>query len=240
MIIYKAINKINDKVYIGQTTRDLEIRKQEHISDAEVGRYNSIFHRAIIKYGVDNFDWSVLEICDTTNELDEMEFHYMKQYSSVDRGYNMYFNTYCQAGVLNPNYGNILSDEVRDKMSIAAKHRFVDGKSHPWIGRKHTEESKNKMSASSKFRKPISNETRIKMSEAQKKRDPNTRVFPEYKRGKEHHCYGRPLTNEHKAKLSEAFAGKNNPFYGEKHSEETKKKMKDAWKKRKAKTMGDM
>ena len=39
---------------------------------------------------------------------------------------------------------------------------------------------------------------------------------------------GRPLTKEHVQKLKEAhadFSGKNNPFYGKKHSEETKAKL---------------
>lgn len=46
MIIYKAVNKINNKCYIGQTIRKLERRKCEHLYN----RNNSYFHNAIKKY----------------------------------------------------------------------------------------------------------------------------------------------------------------------------------------------
>ena len=52
---------------------------------------NRVFHNAIKKYGWNNFDWQVIERCDSKKELDEMEFHYIIQYNSFFRknGYNM-------------------------------------------------------------------------------------------------------------------------------------------------------
>lgn len=32
--IYKIVNDVNDKVYIGKTTNDLEIRFKQHLNDA--------------------------------------------------------------------------------------------------------------------------------------------------------------------------------------------------------------
>ena len=52
LIIYKIINKINKKIYIGQTTRTLEERKKSY--KYEKGR--PIAH-AIKKYGFENFDF---------------------------------------------------------------------------------------------------------------------------------------------------------------------------------------
>lgn len=239
MIIYKVTNKINGKIYIGQTTANLEKRRSQHLYDSKTNRYKSIFHRALRKYGVDCFTWSIIETCNTYEELDEMEFHYIMQYDSHINGYNMCVNTYCQSGKLNPNYGNRMSEETKNKLSIMAKNRYSDGKSHPWVGRKHTKESKEKMSKSSKYRRPVSEETRRKMSESQKKVDPSRRVFPENKSGKDHPCYGTHLSSEHKLKLSKAFSGVANPFYGKKHSEETKAKMREAWKNRKLNSVGD-
>lgn len=43
------------------------------------------------------------------------------------------------------------------------------------------------------------------------------------------------LPEERKQKLSEAFKGEKNPFFGKHHSEETRQKLKDAWQRRKNK-----
>ena len=52
--IYKITNKVNNKVYIGQTSRSLEIRWREHKSRAGC-YYTSHLYSAMNKYGVDNF-----------------------------------------------------------------------------------------------------------------------------------------------------------------------------------------
>lgn len=53
MIIYKATNKINGKVYIGQSHKSLEERMRRHKNDSI--RQDSYFYRAIRKYGWENF-----------------------------------------------------------------------------------------------------------------------------------------------------------------------------------------
>jgi predicted GIY-YIG superfamily endonuclease len=55
-IVYKATNKINGKIYVGKTY-NFEKRKKEHIYDID----NDIpFHRALKKYGIDNFEWEII------------------------------------------------------------------------------------------------------------------------------------------------------------------------------------
>jgi group I intron endonuclease len=54
MKIYVVTNKINGKQYVGQTVRDLGDRLKRHFNDAEKGD-NLYFHRAILKYGKENF-----------------------------------------------------------------------------------------------------------------------------------------------------------------------------------------
>ena len=63
--IYKVTNKINGKVYIGQSV-DIGRRWRQHMT-AEDDIY---FHKAIQKYGVENFEWEVIEKC-KKSELDE-------------------------------------------------------------------------------------------------------------------------------------------------------------------------
>jgi group I intron endonuclease len=216
MIIYRAKNKINGKVYVGQTIENLTRRKSDH----ENSKNDYYFIRAIKKYGKENFEWKVLEHCDSKGEMNEMEFHYIKQYNSFgDNGYNL---TFGGEGTIGFKHSN----NTKQNLSVLAKKRFCSKESHPWYKRKHSDETRIKMSDSWKNRLPASDETRQKMSESQKKRDPSTRVLPEYKKGKEHHSYGKSLSDEHKKKLSKTFSGENNHFYGKKHSKVTRELMK--------------
>lgn len=76
-------------MYIGQTSRDIETRWREHISDA-FGRdkkFNFAFHRAIKKYGEDAFILEQIEECDNEH-LDERERYWIKHYNSYKNGYN--------------------------------------------------------------------------------------------------------------------------------------------------------
>lgn len=56
MIIYKITNKINGKVYIGQTTDSLSRRKSGHIQAATSGSKSKLYS-AMRKYGVENFEF---------------------------------------------------------------------------------------------------------------------------------------------------------------------------------------
>lgn len=89
MIIYKAINTINKKAYVGKTTKTIELRRQQHIN---MSRWNSqlYFHRAIRKHGVVNFDFCILEECKSEKELSDREcFWILKLKSKGACGYNL-------------------------------------------------------------------------------------------------------------------------------------------------------
>lgn len=87
MIIYKATNNINGKVYIGQTVGTLKKRKYNHFRNYK-GKHITYFFSALCKYGKDNFSWEVLCICYSINVLNEMEKHYIAFYNSMNNGYN--------------------------------------------------------------------------------------------------------------------------------------------------------
>ena len=94
MIIYKIVNLINGKVYIGQTVNTFNRRYGgkgvgvERITD----NYSNNGHllNAIEKYGANNFKVEILEQCKTMEELNERETYYVEHYSSNDdtKGYN--------------------------------------------------------------------------------------------------------------------------------------------------------
>lgn len=60
MFIYKIINKVNGKVYIGKTEKsDIALRWKRHLADHK--RYNTKLYNAIKKYGSDEFEIYVIE-----------------------------------------------------------------------------------------------------------------------------------------------------------------------------------
>lgn len=90
MIIYKATNIINNKVYIGQTIHTLSVRKAQHERSHEYG-YKTAFSNAIRKYGKENFIWEVIYETNSIEDLNEKESYYIKYYKSLvtENGYNL-------------------------------------------------------------------------------------------------------------------------------------------------------
>lgn len=82
--IYMITNTINNKVYIGQTRRDVHTRFMEHTRDSESGVYPDA-----IKYGRSAFVYSILRICDD-RYASQWEHYYICKYNSTDPhiGYN--------------------------------------------------------------------------------------------------------------------------------------------------------
>lgn len=92
--IYKITNKINNKIYIGYTSRNIERRFYEHKWEAlhSTGRENqSYLYQAIRKYGVENFFIEILlEFDETENDWKKLEKDYIKKYNSIrPNGYNI-------------------------------------------------------------------------------------------------------------------------------------------------------
>ncbi len=121
MIIYKVTNKINGKIYVGQTVGDLKRRKSVHLSNAKAGREDNYFYNAIGKYGSDNFNWEVLEECNDIDKLNEREEYWIKELNTISpSGYNLRYG----------GKNSLYSEEHKIKMSESKQ------------GKNHTEESK--------------------------------------------------------------------------------------------------
>lgn len=126
-LIYKFTNKINGKSYVGFTCRGFELRKYEHfyLSQKES---NFKFHKALKKYGIDNFIYEILEnnIMSRT-DANIREIYYIKLFDSFRNGYNM-----TEGGSYQSEY--VLTEESREKMRLAK------------LGTKKSDETKLKVS----------------------------------------------------------------------------------------------
>lgn len=89
--IYKITNKINGKIYIGQTIHSANRRFYQHIYNAENNLFkNSALYGAINKYGKNNFYIETIEDNIPTELLDKKEIYYINEYDSiVPSGYNI-------------------------------------------------------------------------------------------------------------------------------------------------------
>ena len=88
--IYKITNKVNGKVYIGQSV-DIERRWKEHRQrpfNSNSQQYNSPLYRAIRKHGLDNFIFQVIEE-GLPSELNDKEIYWINYYNSYLNGYNL-------------------------------------------------------------------------------------------------------------------------------------------------------
>ena len=222
MIIYKATNKFDGKSYIGQTIKKLSFRKKQH----ENAKRITLFTDSIIKHGKNNFTWEVIEKCDSKEELDEMEFHYIKQYDTLcPNGYNM------TLGGEGGNCGNQftkLSKEERSKLHFLNNLSYEEREKHlnekyrgknNYLYRLMSEEERKKWLRKYKIgesspsygkKRKHTEETKKKMSKA-KMGDKNPMNRPEVRK-----------------KVSDSLKGKLNSFYGKHHTEETKTKISNA------------
>ena len=74
--IYQIKNKINNKSYIGSSSR-LKFRWKRHLTDLKCNVHHSLaLQRAFHKYGYDNFEFIILENC-KENKLIEREQYYL-------------------------------------------------------------------------------------------------------------------------------------------------------------------
>ena len=92
MIIYKITNKINQKIYIGESTRTIEERWSDYVRELKFSKKPRPIINAMRKYGIDNFSIEVIEEnIQTKEQLDSLEKHYIKLYESCNpkNGYNI-------------------------------------------------------------------------------------------------------------------------------------------------------
>lgn len=139
--IYTITNKTNDKIYVGFTNNFIS-RKQTHFANLRSNKHdNAYLQNAWNKYGEKAFEFEILEECE--EQYLASQEHYWATVLNVNNrryGYNRRFT--------HPYGKSNHSKETRLKISNSKIGKERIGRT--WIGKKHSEESKLKMSLSKK------------------------------------------------------------------------------------------
>lgn len=128
--IYKFQNKINGKIYIGQSINP-EKRKYEHLYGRKKG-IDTYFDKAVKKYGLDNFDFEVIDNANNTKDIDKLEKHYIKKYNSLKpNGYNILKGGREQQGSWNSkpiDEYDLKGNYINTYESASYYHNFINNK----------------------------------------------------------------------------------------------------------------
>jgi len=109
--LYKITNSVNNKLYIGITKLPIEQRWAQHIKDSMDPEYP--IHRAIKKYGTNNFTVMLLEESENRSYISDLEEPTIQKYDSRANGYN----------VAKGGYGGDLGPEANQKRSTTLLNR---------------------------------------------------------------------------------------------------------------------
>jgi group I intron endonuclease len=129
--IYAHINKINGKIYVGLTG----VSPEKRWRDGNGYHDGTHFKNAVDKYGWDNFEHKIIKENLTKDEASYWEQYYISFYNSTDRKYGYNMSSGGEHG------GHPQTYETKKKISENGYHKGMSG-------RKHSEETKRKMSES--------------------------------------------------------------------------------------------
>lgn len=171
-VIYKITNKINNKFYIGSAVQ-FNLRKNAHLSYLKKEKHpNKHLQNSFNKYGIENFEFTIIEYVENKYNLIEKEQYYI---DILKPDYNICKIAGSCLGIKrrqetkdkisNSNKGRIISIETREKIRNTLKGR----KNKP-----HTKESKLKMSLAQKGKNKTNKDflkymTALSLNKTQKK-----------------------------------------------------------------------
>jgi group I intron endonuclease len=198
--IYKITNKINGKVYIGQSI-DIEKRWKDHIYNTpKKGR--SLIHSSIKKYGVESFDFEIIFSMKYVdfNIMNLLEEAYIRYYNSLSpNGYNL------DSGGKNKRPSDITRNFISSRTKEAMK--YVDYSNINSSNRDENNIKKRRESLMNYYNNRTEEE---KQEHKNRSKEINNRE---------------DVREKKREKMIGKMAGYKNPFYGQHHTEEIKEKI---------------
>ena len=120
--IYRIKNKITKKSYIGESKKkDVNWRWSEHKQNIKNNKGCPALRDAVIKYGIENFEFSIIIICfDDDRFIYEKE--YIKKYNTVvPNGYNI-----TKGGEGGGFQGKKHTEQVKADIRNKSKQKYID------------------------------------------------------------------------------------------------------------------
>lgn len=136
--VYLTTNLVNGKKYIGQ--------HDGLLNDDYLGS-GALLKQAISKYGKENFQREILEVCDSKEELDLAEKKWIANFNATE---NREFYNIAEGGTGGNTYKGLSEEELNRIKALRSEQ--TKGKNNPRFGQHMAEESKEKMRATFKER----------------------------------------------------------------------------------------
>jgi group I intron endonuclease len=193
-VIYKIINLINAKFYVGSTIK-WDSRLRTHRRKLRAGAHHCVpLQNSWNKHGEDSFVFRVILVVDDPSELHQVEQQFLDKHHGTPQCYNLarYTN--------NSSRGAIIPERKKKRISEGLKRYYAENPElHPRFNKPHTEETKAKM-RQNRAGIPMSEETKAKLREVNlgKRASDETRAkLSAMRKGKER-------TKEHAEKYNKA------------------------------------
>lgn len=225
--IYKIVNKVNGKYYIG-SSESIYRRWNHHQKDLRAGcHYNNHLQRAWNKYGYENFEFVIIKKCDNDILLQE-EQKYLDECKLEPK--NVYNQTFL-AGGGNLNQGKYFihkNNEMRCVHPDVLENYLNDG----WNKGKGPmpQYTKDKIGDANKGKKkPVfSHSHRQKLGDATRGR--KYKMSEEHKQNIRNALIGKAWSEKKRLKMKDFWKDRIHPLKGTHHNEVTKKKLSNALK----------
>lgn len=157
--VYQIRNLVNNKIYIGSTTTSFIYRWRQHCSKLKMGKHdNAHLQSSYIKYGDSNFEYTVLYVGISTEDIraKEQEWINFLDTCNPSKGYN-----------LEPTVDrHSRSEDTKKKISMNRRGKCV-GPANGFYGKTHSEEVRNRI-RQARLGKKMSDATKAKIVEKRK------------------------------------------------------------------------
>jgi group I intron endonuclease len=115
--VYMIKNLLNNKIYVGSTKMTFKRRYSEHFRKLSSGNHHNMYlSNSVKKYGIENFEFSIIEIIDKSSltYIRERESFFIKHFNTIKCGYNI-------SDVTSSPPSN---KEIKEKISNTLKEKY--------------------------------------------------------------------------------------------------------------------